>query len=94
MKNVWSLHQEKCNTFISADHTKAGLNGVIKVYHCLTFSVNKSIIQDSFRLTGSHPMDNDQIIAECTATIPRDQLYIDYYLKRNQVFDGLYRKRR
>lgn len=80
---VWKLHEERHGIGITVDHRKAGINGIIKVYDCLTYTISKSTIVDSFKFTGSHPYNIEQIMNECTATIPREQ---DIIIRRNKDY--------
>jgi hypothetical protein len=73
LENIWKSHQEATNTIITREHKKSGINGIIKIFHCLKSTININVIEKSFKVTGASPYNLNQIISQCTAKISREQ---------------------
>ena len=97
LKQAWQEHEDQYHTGISADHKKSGINGLIKLHHCVMHQMTKKTIIKSFKLTGTFPYDENVIMNECTANITLRTAYqirknIDYLKNKLKLQGELFEK--
>lgn len=80
LKQYWEEHERTYHTNISADHKKAGINGLIKTHHCVRQHMTIKNITKSFESTGTFPYSDTVIMNECTADI---NIKMQYSIRRS-----------
>lgn len=73
IKDLTAIYQkhEKTNNNrkISAGHKRMGIMGLLRVQLALQLSMRRTMIQESFKLTGIYPYSLDTILDECSTKI-------------------------